>query len=71
MKQYEYAVEYAPKDIDYYVQLMPVPSYEDAMLVVKELHGKGAAEVKIIRREVSDWKPIHQSGIPGGIEFGS
>ena len=71
MKQYEYAIEYEPKGIEYDVQIMAVPSYEAAMIVVKDLHRKDIGEVRIIRREVSDWKPIHQSGIPGGIEFGS
>lgn len=60
MKQYEYAIEYVSKDKPY-VEIMPVPSYEDAMTQVTYLHGRGASEVKIIRREISAWKTIHQS----------
>lgn len=61
-KQYEYAVEYVSKDGVGYAEFMFMTSYEEAMSSAKYLHNKGATEVKIIRREVSDWKPIHQSG---------
>jgi hypothetical protein len=60
MKQYEYAIEYV-LDAKPYKEIRPEPSYEDAMTMAKYLHNNGASEVKIIRREVSDWKPIHQS----------
>lgn len=61
MKQYEYAVEYLHEDTVGFTEVIGVPSYGDAMDMAKYLHKRGATEVRIIRREVSDWKPIHQS----------
>ncbi len=71
MKQYEYAIEYVHEDVRSGKSTMRMPDYEEAMDMAKWLHERGATEVKILRRSISDWKPIHQSGIPGGIEFGS
>ena len=67
MNHYEYAVEYLHEDTVGFTEHMGVPNYEDAMDMAKWLHNRGASEVRIIRREVSDWKPIHQSGLPDEI----
>lgn len=64
MKQYEYAIEYVSAGAPY-IELRAEPSYEDAMIMAKYLHKIGATEVKILRRSISDWKPIHQSGVVG------
>ena len=63
MKQYEYAIEYIHEDTVGFTETFGQPSYEDALDMAKWLHKRGATEVRIIRREVSDWKLIHQSGI--------
>ncbi len=72
MKQYEYAIEYRYEHEDSigFAEWMASPSYEDAMRTAKYFHEDGAKEVAIIRREVSDWKPIHQSGLPEGTTKG-
>lgn len=63
MKQYEYAIEYRyeHKDSIGFKESIAMPSYEDAMRTAQYFHEDGAKEVLIIRREVKDWKPIHQS----------
>lgn len=61
MKQYEYAIEYVHEDVRSGESRMRMPDYEDAMDMAKWLHKRGATEVRIVRREVTDWKPIHQS----------
>jgi hypothetical protein len=66
MKQYEYLIEYRyeNKDSHGYTESMVAATYDYAMNMVKFFHNDGAKEVVILRREVSDWKPIHQSGLP-------
>lgn len=66
-KQYEYAIKYISSEVFPTERTMKFPSYEEAMDMVTFLHNQGATELEIIRREVSDWKPIHQSGLPDEI----
>ena len=71
MKDYEYLVGYrfeATDDDLGYVESMVAPTYEYAMSMAKNFHEYGAEEVIILRRKVSDWKKIHQSGFSEGIK---
>lgn len=64
MKQYEYAIEYVVNNAPY-KDVVFVSSYEDAMARAIHLHNNGVKEVKVLRRLISEWKPIHQSKFSG------
>lgn len=69
MKQYEYAIDFVlVLNGKTHKEFRPEKSYEDAMKMAKHYHKIGATEVRILRRSISDWKPIHQSGFSEGIK---